>query len=61
MFFKSSPSPTGHVDNSTQTNVDGLTVSKMVESTNLLQDTLDKETQNMVTNYANKVITEITD
>jgi hypothetical protein len=57
MFFKSSPT----VDNSTQTNVDGLTVSKMVESTNLLQDTLDKETQNMVTNYANKVITEITD
>lgn len=51
----------GTVDNSTQTNIDGLTVSKMVETVNILQDSLDIEVQDMITNHANKVINKITD
>jgi hypothetical protein len=49
------------VDAQTQTNIDGLTVSKMVESINVIQDALPKDSQDMIPIHVNKVITKITD
>jgi hypothetical protein len=45
----------------TQTFVDGLTVSKMVETTNLLSDTLTNDESKMITDFVNNKIKSITD
>src|SRR5580692_7715114 len=46
---------------STQTNINGNTVSKMVETVNILNDVLGEEESKLITDNVNKVIKNITD
>ena len=48
-------------DASTQTILDGTTVSKMVEMSNILQDVLPKEDATLIKDSVNKLINNITD
>lgn len=48
-------------DASTQTNLDGIGVSKMVETTNILSDVLDKDSVDMIKNGVNGIVKNITD
>lgn len=56
MFFKSTT-----VDNSTQTVLDGKTVGKMVEMTNVLDEVLPVEDSALIKDSVNKLIHNITD
>lgn len=49
------------LNSSTQTYIDGITVSKMLETTNLLQDVLDKESSDMILNHVDSQIKNIKD
>jgi hypothetical protein len=51
---------TQYVNKSVSTNIDGLSVSKFVETIDLLQENLDKETSNMITDHCNNTIKNIT-
>ena len=46
---------------STQTNLDAISVSKMVETVNILEDTLGEEQSSLIKDGVNKIITNITD
>jgi hypothetical protein len=45
----------------TQTTLDGISVSKMVETVNILEDVLDKENSSLIQNHVNDKIKKITD
>lgn len=48
-------------DAQSQTYIDGLSVSKMVETVNILKDTLDPESADIIKDGVNKIIKNITD
>jgi len=50
-----------YVDVSTQTYLDGIGVSKMVETTNLLSDVLDKDSVDIIQSGVNNLVKNITD
>jgi hypothetical protein len=54
-------SPKSLINVGTQTILDGQTVGKMVETTNILSDVLDKETDVLIKEGVNKIIKNITD
>ena len=49
------------VEASTQTTLNGISVSKFVETVNILSEVLDKETENMLLDSVNNSIKNITD
>lgn len=53
--------PPSLVNKAVQTNINGFTVSKMVESINILNDVLDEENANTIRNFANDKVKTITD
>ena len=50
-----------YINQATQTRLDGFTVSKGVEVINILADSLDQETSNLIKDNVNTTITKITD
>jgi hypothetical protein len=50
-----------YVDQSVSTDIDGLTLSKLIETSDILQNSLDNETANKVAEHCNKSIKNITD
>jgi uncharacterized membrane protein YqhA len=54
-------SPKSLINVGTQTILDGQTVGKMVETTNILSDVLDKESDVLIKEGVNKIIKNITD
>lgn len=52
---------TQYVNKSVSTNIDGLTVSKLIESSDLIQKNLDNEISNMIADHCNKSIKNIID
>jgi hypothetical protein len=56
-----SPAAGDYVNKSVSTIIDGITVSKMVETINIFQNTVDEECSTMLKNHAAKTIIKITD